>query len=845
MISFACSHCHQNVTVKDDFAGRTAKCPGCKQPLTVPARENLATHPVGGTPAEAGVEGRILLDQAAATPGQAPIHKLLEQRNSAGRYQIGGQIARGGMGAVMRAVDCDLRREVAVKFMLDQADPRKKQRFVEEAQITGQLEHPNIVPIHELGLDAQKRLFFAMKMVKGRSLAEVLNIHRDEPKKAEKDWSLGRLLGIFVNICHALAYAHSRGVIHRDLKPANIMVGDFGEVYVMDWGLAKVLHGGGQLAETLSLPVENGASAQVTKVVTERGPEANLTQEGSVLGTPMYMPPEQAAGQLQDINERSDVYSLGAILYEMLTLEPPVEPEGGPMGVLMQVLQGQVVPPEQRTPARAMAGQIPRELSAVAMKALAKEPKVRYASAEDLRKDIERFQEGRSVSAKVDSNWELIWKLVKRNKGASVGAVATFFVVLVSIVIIFQAWRETQASNTSLAKKQAEKDQADKEKVKAEQEKRKQMVESVPTILEAARYFVNQREFKTAADQVKVALEYDPTNADTHLLKAQLLMGEKKFDTAQTELAVSLRLRPQHPEGRAIAGILQKGKPEDAWVVFELSDELSRQQLHGLAAVILESAGDLLEARKRLVPRYKKKIEEAWNGLGDRLSIDDKGRISLDLKSCKQVVDLVPLQGMQINSLKLFDCGPIREISPLKGMPLISLLLGPNEEVSDLTPLQGSPLSSLHLHCCSKLRDLTTLQGLSLNSLTLAGMAIGDLRPLKGMPLKEVSLDAMHDITDLSPLQGMSLTVLSMHNCGGISDLSPIKGMKLVTLVIGSGRVKDLTPLEGMSLKEIRFDAANASKSNLRFLREMKSLASINQMAAAEFWKKYDSGDFK
>src|SRR5262249_29238143 len=123
-------------------------------------------------------------------------------------------------------------------------DPRKKLRFLEEAQITGQLEHPNIVPIHELGMDAQKRLFFSMKMVKGRSLAQVLDELRQNPKVAEKEYTLGKLLNILVGVCNALPYALSSGVIPRDLKPANIMIGDFGEVYVMDWGLAKVLKGG-------------------------------------------------------------------------------------------------------------------------------------------------------------------------------------------------------------------------------------------------------------------------------------------------------------------------------------------------------------------------------------------------------------------------------------------------------------------------------------------------------------------------------------------------------------------------------------------------------------------------
>src|SRR5262249_47289615 len=170
------------------------------------------------------------------------IRDLLARRTKhSERYVIEKEIAHGGMGAVLRGVDCDIRREVAIKYMLDPNDPKKTARFVEEAQITGQLEHPNIVPIQELGVDPTKRLFFSMKMVKGRSLAQVLDELRKDPKRAEKEFSLARLLNVFVNVCHALAYAHSCGVVHRDLKPANVMVGDFGEVYVMDWGLAKVL----------------------------------------------------------------------------------------------------------------------------------------------------------------------------------------------------------------------------------------------------------------------------------------------------------------------------------------------------------------------------------------------------------------------------------------------------------------------------------------------------------------------------------------------------------------------------------------------------------------------------
>jgi serine/threonine-protein kinase len=233
----------------------------------------------------------------------------------AARLQLFGEIARGGMGAVLKGRDPDLGRDVAVKVLLEahRDNPDLVRRFVEEAQIGGQLQHPGIVPIYELGAFPDRRPYFAMKLVKGRTLSSLL---AERPDPADH---LPRLLSIFEDVCQTMAYAHARGVIHRDLKPSNVMVGSFGEVQVMDWGLAKVLARGGA-ADDASAGRKREPG---TIIATSRDDSAPaLSRAGSVLGTPSYMAPEQARGEVDQLDERCDVFALGSILCEILTGAP-------------------------------------------------------------------------------------------------------------------------------------------------------------------------------------------------------------------------------------------------------------------------------------------------------------------------------------------------------------------------------------------------------------------------------------------------------------------------------------------------------------------------------------------
>ncbi len=268
---------------------------------------------IGGLP-------RVLLRDSDVGTGPGPLiqpssPEMPAAADRSGRLQLLGEIARGGMGAVIKGRDPGLGRDLAVKVLLEahRDKPDLIRRFIEEAQIGGQLQHPGIVPIYELGAFEDRRPYFAMKLVKGRTLSSLLD---ERPGPAHE---APRFLAIFEAVCQTLAYAHARGVIHRDLKPSNIMVGAFGEVQVMDWGLAKVLPQGGAADDASA----GKASPRDTVIATARsGSDSDLSQAGSVLGTPSYMAPEQARGEIHRLDERCDVFALGSILCEILTGEP-------------------------------------------------------------------------------------------------------------------------------------------------------------------------------------------------------------------------------------------------------------------------------------------------------------------------------------------------------------------------------------------------------------------------------------------------------------------------------------------------------------------------------------------
>jgi serine/threonine protein kinase len=379
-------------------------------------------------------QGQVLLSTTAYIP------------DGRDRYMLSRLHATGGIGRVWLARDASLGRDVALKELRPEraGQPALWARFLREAQVTGQLEHPSIVPVYDVGRRPDDQApFYTMRFVRGRTLAEAArHFHERRGRGEASRLELRELLTAFAALCQAVAYAHSRGVLHRDLKPQNVVLGDYGEVVLLDWGLAKVTEQPDSDAEADRAPVALAGEGS-----------RDATVAGQVLGTPAYMSPEQAEGRLDALDGRTDVYGLGAVLYEVLAGKPPFQ-GGGTTSMLRRVVHEPPAPPRGAVP------EVPRALEAICLRALAKRPADRYSTARALAEDVKRYLADEPVSAYRDPLTTRLARWGRRHRTSAASLAVLALAALGGLAAVLgvqsQANAKLEAKNAELAEQQAE-----------------------------------------------------------------------------------------------------------------------------------------------------------------------------------------------------------------------------------------------------------------------------------------------------------------------------------------------------------------------------------------------------
>ena len=569
-----------------------------------------------------------------------------------GDYELLREIARGGMGVVYEARQLSLNRTVALKMILagHLATPAQVARFRAEAEAAARLEHPHIVPIYEIG-EHDGQHFFTMKLVDGRSLAEVSSEFRVsgfESGRAVSNSELKtrntKLAVLMSKLARAVHYAHQRGIIHRDLKPTNVLIDAAGEPLVTDFGLAKVLDA-----------------------------DAGLTQSLAVLGTPNYMAPEQAAGQTAQLTTAADVYGLGAILYELLTGQPPFA-AATPLETMRKVIDEEPVAPSALVSRKSQIANRPdRDLETICLKCLEKEPSRRYASAEALAEDLERWRRDEPILARPSSTIERAVKWTRRHKTLSAAAAIIAMLTLGFMAKIISS--EQKASATL-----------------------RELRQTIPLLRGETDRLIREQKFEAALEKIRYIQSLAPEVAEHHLLAGNMNQSLLRFADARDAYATALRCDPKQAEARTNLFFCQQMlERTGAGTNLTTVDFLGLHKLMQAQSRSSEAAAVLLRTGKT-----KKQIYQAWKDTLAKAGFTEKAQT-------------VVVEG---GTIQLSSSGAgIEDLSPLKGIPFTRLDL-PNNRIQNLTPLEGMRLKVLHLSG-NPLTNLAALRGMPLEDLWL------------------------------------------------------------------------------------------------------------------------------
>ncbi len=644
------------------------------------------------------------------------------------RYTPNKKLNQGGMKAIWEVDDHRTARKVAMALIQDSriASEDDIDSFLYEARLTSNLQHPNIIPIYDIALDENGNPYFTMKALKGETLGEIIKKLKIGNEKYAERYTRTRLLGIFLKVCNAIDYAHTKGVIHLDLKPSNISVGDFGDVHVLDWGLSTLIT---HLNEYDGEPVSWHSMDDVS---LENGQTLTRYLEGSakrrecrnvVGGTPGYMSPEQAQGDPSDIDFQTDVYMLGALLYEILTYHCPITGESV-REVLQKTVRGDIQAPGKCAPKQ----RIPVALSAIAMKALQVDPSARYPNVTSLINDIHKYQDGYATLAENPTFITHVSLLVKRHKMA-VGIIAASLGII-TLTLTNSFVKIKRSERVAVAARNLATQRLDELKIKNNYiEKTAKTV--APDYLNLMMRAEKSYEFTAAEQALDTGLAFDPSLAMGWLWKGKMLLCQQRFSEGFKILSGN----HGHPVRTDIATLKLAEKYKDIRTVTDadLPDLVNDFQNHNLIGGIPRLFYHL--NRETFDPKTRfQAIEKSLQLLNPKAKIshiswraEPDGGWHIDLGGNPDLDDISPLCGLDLRSLDASNCGSLdlklltesgmKELQ-LSGTPLNHLFV--LNQLSGLTALDISRTRIRNLVNIDKYPKLTALDISGIEGLSIA-----------------------------------------------------------------------------------------------------------------------------
>lgn len=645
------------------------------------------------------------------------------------RYLICDSLASGGMGMIYRAYDSHTERYVAYKVIHPELQKNKAiyERFTYESEVAARLEHPNIMPVYDAGHDGDGRPFYTMKLLKGQTLAKFIQKLKDNKNSS----SFENMIEILIKVCDAVSCAHQQDIIHRDLKPDNIMIGDFGEVLVLDWGLAKI---------------PNKKDNPIDKLSPSTPSE--FSQMGAVIGTPAYMAPEQAQGK--EVDPRADIYSLGALLQTMLTFGPPIHGDNTEE-ILARVSSGQIKTPSTNDFLPESLGEknqrIPRSALAVIKKATQLQRDNRYNSAAEFAQELKQILGGFAVNAENAGAFRLSLLLLQRHK--IVSSITAIFTLLFIIFGVKSVKAIHQERNFAL-----EQHEIAKHNYVEAQNALNQLRESAGIYLSRARYNIGKGDFDSALMDVETYLKLNQHNAEAYLLLGRINQAQKNFG----EAAKAFKKAQAHGDKSDKASKSLKIAAA-AQNCVEAHGHLAKDEIFSIYCQLVSNSQipeasqflDDLLSNEKFSNRVFSELFSHSKLLG-KLKFCPKGMLHMQLSS--QNKDFTPLRYFQkaiFGTLAMPD-SMLSSLHPFRGLAIITLDIR-GTQVSSLKPLYNSTVYNL-LVDDTLIDDFSPLKGHKINVLSMRNTPIKSLLTLKMVDIKHLDIAS-------SPLQKPNLKHLS------------------------------------------------------------------------------------